>query len=261
MLIIEHASRSIERSSDIDTPYVAVYVAAMTTLVLIRHGQASFGQDNYDRLSEVGEQQAEITGRHLAEVGHEFDAMLSGEMLRQKVTGERARAAWPEAPALTVRPGFNEYDASGLFQAYLPRVLTENPDLAGQQRELFRNRELFQRTFMAVTRKWLAGEPHEVDGFEAWTDFRQRVADELAAIRRDYDRDARIAVFTSGGPIAASVGEALSLGPEQTIELNWRVFNAAITELRSSRHGWALQSFNDITHLRIRKDPKLITHR
>lgn len=233
----------------------------MTTLTLIRHGQASFGQANYDRLSEVGEKQAEITGHHLAEVGTEFDALLSGEMARQKVTGERAREAWPEAPELSVRPGFNEYDAGGLFRAYLPRVLTENPELAEKQGELFQNRKLFQRAFMLVTRKWLDGEPHDVDGFEPWTAFRQRVADELAAIHRDYDRDARIAVFTSGGPIAASVGEALSLSPQQTIELNWRVFNAAITELHSNKRGWALQSFNNVTHLRLEKDPALITHR
>jgi broad specificity phosphatase PhoE len=233
----------------------------MTTLVLIRHGQASFGQENYDRLSEVGEKQAEITGRHLVEVGAEFDAMLSGEMDRQKVTGERAREAWPEAPELAVRPAFNEYDANGLFRAYLPQVLAEDSELAAQQREMFKNRRLFQRAFMRVTRKWLAGEPHEIDGFEPWADFRQRVADELAAIHRDHDRDARIAVFTSGGPIAVSVGAALNLSPEQTIELNWRVFNAAITELHSTRHGWALQHFNDITHLRMQKDPKLITHR
>lgn len=233
----------------------------MTTLTLIRHGQASFGQENYDRLSEIGETQAEITGRHLAEVGAEFDVLLSGELDRQLVTAERARAAWTKAPDVTVRPAFNEYDANGLFRAYLPRVLHENPELAARQRELFQDRRLFQRAFMLVTRKWLAGEPHEIDGFESWADFRARVSDELAAIHRDYDRDARIAAFTSGGPVAASVGAALNLDPEQTIALNWRVFNAAITELHSTRNGWALQHFNDITHLRIQNDPALITHR
>lgn len=233
----------------------------MTTLVLIRHGQASFGQANYDKLSELGEKQAAITGRHLAEVGVDFDAMLSGDMDRQRVTGERAREGWARAPELAVRPGFNEYDADGLFRAYLPRVLQEDPELASQQRLLFRDRKLFQRAFMQVTQKWLDGEPHEVDGFEPWAAFRQRVADELAAIHSDYDRDARIAVFTSGGPIAVAVGTALDLSPRQTIELNWRIFNAAITELRSNRRGWALQSFNNVTHLRLEKDPALITHR
>lgn len=233
----------------------------MTTLALIRHGQASFGQENYDRLSEVGETQADITGRHLAEVGAEFDIVLSGEMDRQKATAERARAAWAEAPELTVRPAFNEYDANGLFRAYLPQVLTENPELASRQREMFRDRKLFQRAFMEVTWKWLAGEPHEVDGFESWADFRQRVSDELAAIHRDYDRDARIAAFTSGGPIAVSVGAALNLDAERIATLNWRIFNAAVTELRSTKGGWILQSFNNVTHLRLEKDPALITHR
>ncbi|MES1944789.1 phosphoglycerate mutase [Salinisphaera sp. PC39] len=233
----------------------------MTTLVLIRHGQASFGQANYDRLSELGERQAAITGRYLAAMGERFDAKLSGDMARQRVTGERAREAWEDAPALAIQSGFNEYDADGLFRAYLPQMLQENPELAARQRELFQDRKLFQRVFLKIMDKWLAGEPHEAGDFEPWEAFRQRVTDALAAIHRDYDRDARIAVYTSGGPIAVAVAAALGLDGHRTLDLNWRIHNAAITELSSNRRGWALHGFNNVTHLRLEKDPTLITYR
>ena len=56
----------------------------MTQLVLIRHGQASFGAANYDRLSETGERQARLVGRHLAAAGQHFDVMLAGDLQRAR---------------------------------------------------------------------------------------------------------------------------------------------------------------------------------
>ncbi|NWD90503.1 phosphoglycerate mutase family protein, partial [Pseudomonas sp. K5002] len=50
----------------------------MGSIYLIRHGQASFGADDYDVLSPIGVQQAQVLGRHLAELGLGFDRCLSG---------------------------------------------------------------------------------------------------------------------------------------------------------------------------------------
>ena len=36
----------------------------MTTIYLVRHGQASFGKSNYDELSENGEAQAKLLGQY-----------------------------------------------------------------------------------------------------------------------------------------------------------------------------------------------------
>lgn len=233
----------------------------MSTLTLIRHGQASFGSRNYDELSPLGEQQAAITGRYLNTVGAACDTALAGDMVRQQHTASLACSAWGVGEAIQTDPAFNEYDADGLFKAYLPSVLAEDPELAGRQRELFSDRKLFQRMFEAVTAKWLADEPHAVDGFESWAAFTTRVRDGLARLHRDYGRDADIAVFTSGGPIAVSVAHALDLSAQETIRVNWTVFNASITELRSTRSGWRLVGFNNITHLRLENDPDVMTLR
>ena len=61
----------------------------MATLVLIRHGQASYGQADYDRLSPTGEQQARVLGPHLAALG--LDALFVGPLRRRQ---RRWRRHW-----------------------------------------------------------------------------------------------------------------------------------------------------------------------
>ena len=40
----------------------------MSEIYFIRHGQASFGEENYDRLSDLGVKQAKYLARHLAKI-------------------------------------------------------------------------------------------------------------------------------------------------------------------------------------------------
>ncbi|MDN5938700.1 MAG: phosphoglycerate mutase family protein, partial [Salinisphaera sp.] len=101
----------------------------MTILTLVRHGQASWGQRDYDVLSPMGEQQARITGLHLARIGSRPDALLAGGMRRQRHTAALVGAAWGSAVDDCL-PAFNEYDAGQLFKAYMPAVLMENAELA-----------------------------------------------------------------------------------------------------------------------------------
>ena len=46
------------------------------SLLLVRHGQASAGSDDYDRLSSRGQEQSARLGRWLADTGHAFDAVV-----------------------------------------------------------------------------------------------------------------------------------------------------------------------------------------
>ncbi|NDB25614.1 MAG: histidine phosphatase family protein, partial [Gammaproteobacteria bacterium] len=47
----------------------------MSTIHLIRHGQASFGAADYDRLSSLGEQQVEHLRDHYARIRQPVDAI------------------------------------------------------------------------------------------------------------------------------------------------------------------------------------------
>jgi broad specificity phosphatase PhoE len=234
----------------------------MATFYLLRHGQASFGTDNYDRLSELGRRQSEVLGRHLETLGLRFDAMYSGTMSRQIDTGRHARGQMGGGPPeVQVDPAFNEYDADGLFRAYLPRVLREHPELLKHQARLFHDRALFQQSFVAVTRYWLEGHPPEGIEMEAWPRFQSRVRDGLFGLNERHGKGQRVAIFTSGGAISVGVAAALELSAPQTLQVNFGIYNASITELKFGRGGLYLSGFNNITHLQLAGDPALITHR
>jgi phosphohistidine phosphatase SixA len=83
--------------------------APVTEIVVVRHGQASFGQANYDALSALGHRQSQLLGEWLAaHGGTAFDRVLCGGMVRHRetLTGiEQAYAARdahsPPSPAST----------------------------------------------------------------------------------------------------------------------------------------------------------------
>lgn len=54
----------------------------MTTIYLVRHGQASFGKSNYDELSENGEAQATLLGQYFKQILKEQPYVVAGTMQR-----------------------------------------------------------------------------------------------------------------------------------------------------------------------------------
>jgi broad specificity phosphatase PhoE len=229
---------------------------------MIRHGQASFASANYDRLSDLGRRQATVVGQHFATIGLRFDAIFSGSMERQSLTAQLACAEISgQQPSIQADTAFNEYDADGLFVAYLPRVLREDAELRERHEEIYKSRRLFQQAFQHVTRCWLEGIPPENCQLEPWESFRTRVRDGLDRLNEAHGKDGRVAVFTSGGVIAVGVASALELSPSNTLHVNWGIYNASVTEIKFRRSGPYLMGFNNITHLQLAGDPALITHR
>ena len=58
----------------------------MAKLFVVRHGQASFGAEDYDALSDLGRQQARWLGDYFAERGIRFQRAMSGSLKRQRDT-------------------------------------------------------------------------------------------------------------------------------------------------------------------------------
>lgn len=56
----------------------------MTTIYLVRHGQASFGKSNYDELSENGEAQATLLGQYFKKILKEQPYIVAGTMQRHE---------------------------------------------------------------------------------------------------------------------------------------------------------------------------------
>src|SRR5690554_2941514 len=142
----------------------------MGSIYLIRHGQASFGADNYDVLSPLGHRQAEMLGDHMGQLGVSFDRCVSGELNRQIDTGNTAigrieHLSSGAQPAIEVDTAFNEFLAGEVIRAHLPELIEVEPDAMRIFSNATSQRAEFQRLFSYVIRRWISGE-HEKDGLE-----------------------------------------------------------------------------------------------
>ena len=88
-----------------------------------------------------------------------------------------------------------------------------------------------------------------------------RVAGSLRLIMESHGRGKTIAVFTSGGAIAASLAHVLGISGERAIRLNWQLVNSSVSRFMYNEERITLAGFNTITHLELAGDPSLITYR
>ena len=132
----------------------------MGSLYLIRHGQASFGADDYDVLSPIGIRQAEILGAHLAQLGVRLDRSLSGDLRRQQHTARAALSQFGDAgtpvPELEIDSAFNEFDADAVIRNLLPELLPDEPQALHILRNVTQNRAEFQRLFALIIGRWIS---------------------------------------------------------------------------------------------------------
>ncbi|KAA0983864.1 histidine phosphatase family protein [Pseudomonas sp. ANT_J28] len=236
----------------------------MGSIYLIRHGQASFGADDYDVLSPTGIRQAEVLGQHLADLGISFDRCLSGDLRRQQHTAnsalEQLAAAGLPVPVLEIDSAFNEFDADAVIRALLPAMLPDEPEALHILRNAAQNRGEFQRIFALIIERWLAGTYH-TPGLESWLEFVERVQAGLQRILESADNTQKIAVFTSGGTITALLHLITQMPAKQAFELNWQIVNTSLNLLKFRGREVALSSFNSHAHLQLLKTPELITFR
>ncbi len=78
----EFAQQSLQKNTG--------YFKKMTTIYLVRHGQASFGKSNYDELSENGEAQATLLGQYFKKILKEQPYIVAGTMQRHEQTAQLA---------------------------------------------------------------------------------------------------------------------------------------------------------------------------
>ena len=199
-------------------------------LWLIRHGQAAFGTGDYDRLTELGWQQARWLGEHLSGLDQRFARIAAGQLRRQQETAVALTESL--SGAVETVPGLEEYSGDALFRA----IGVENA-------QKLPRREHFRRLRGAI----LDWSEDRLDGVpERWSEFRDRVQGAVANLTQS---DGPVIAASSGGAIAMAVAEALGLPPAQMIELNLQARNTAITRLIFTRHRAYLNQFNAVPHL------------
>lgn len=222
----------------------------MGVILLVRHGQASFGGADYDVLSPAGERQARCLGAALAARDVTPASVVSGSLRRQRASAVALveQAGW--SLEVSVDPAWDEFDLSGLA-AGTP---------AGQET---RDRGAFQDALEVGMRRWAGadGSSLAADGppqaGETFAAFAARAESALRTVATLQPKGATTLVTTSGGVIAWIAASLLGAGAEQWVRLNRVCVNTGVTTLVTGRRGISLVAFNDHSHL----SPPDITYR
>jgi len=214
-------------------------MAAMGTLYLVRHGQASFGAADYDNLSPLGTRQSVRLGEYLAHKGLRFDAVLTGTLRRHVQTyAGICEGAGTDMEALSW-PGLNEYDSAAVIGAIHPGPLPR-PD----------NPEAYKHHFRILRdglTQWMNGVISPA-GMPSYNGFVEGVTSALDHVRKTH-HGGNVLLVSSGGPISTAVGHVLGTTPETTIALNMRIRNSAVTEFAFTPKRHMLLTYNTLPHL------------
>ena len=210
----------------------------MGTLYLVRHGQASFGADDYDNLSELGRKQSVRLGEYWHHKGMRFDAVLVGTLKRHAQTLDGLLEGLGTTASQIQWPGLNEYDSAAVIATIHPEPLPK-PDTP----ELYRHH--FRLLRDALT-QWMNGVTSP-KGMPSYIDFQKGVTSALDHVRTQCEGN--VLLVSSGGPISTAVGHVLGTTPETTIELNLRIRNASITEFAFTPKRHMLVTYNTLPHL------------
>jgi broad specificity phosphatase PhoE len=211
----------------------------MGTLYLVRHGQASFGAEDYDNLSDLGHRQSVRLGEYFAHQGIRFDGLIAGTLRRHKQTLAGILQGMNHAGEHLAWDGLNEYDSEAVIAAVHPDPLTKP-----ETKEAYRHHFRLLRDGLA---RWMAGEVSP-RGMPAYTDWVAGVAAALDHVRANHYGQT-VLIVSSGGPISTAVGHILGTAPQVTIDLNLRMRNTSVTEFAFTPKRHMLVSFNALPHL------------
>ena len=211
----------------------------MGTLYLVRHGQASFGAEDYDNLSDLGHRQSVRLGEYFAHQGLQFDGLIAGTLRRHKQTLAGILRGMNRAGEHLSWDGLNEYDSEAVIAAVHPEPLAKP-----QTPEAYRHHFRLLRDGLA---RWMAGEVSP-RGMPAYRDWASGVAAALDHVRANHYGQ-KVLIVSSGGPISTAVGHVLGTSPETTIELNLRIRNTSVTEFAFTPKRHMLVSYNALPHL------------
>ncbi|NRQ48915.1 histidine phosphatase family protein [Aeromicrobium stalagmiti] len=205
----------------------------MGSIHLIRHGQASWGAADYDQLSPLGDEQSAALGISWEASGWSPTAAVAGGMKRHAQTAISTIDASGQGDGYDVDAGWDEYDHLALARAHDPSSLVGDA-------------KAFQASLNVALTAWIAGEP---GAGETYAEFRDRVLTSFVDVVAQATSGQRIAVFTSGGPIALVVSHLLAGDDSLFQRLNDVVINASVTTIISGQTGPRLLAFNEHAHL------------
>ena len=201
----------------------------MGEIVLVRHGQANSTattEEDYDRLSDLGRQQATWLGEWMTAHDETFDHVYSGTLHRQRETAQ-AMGFSPDEDAR-----LNEMDYYTLAHKLLEVKGEPLPSI-----------DTYAKHAPKVFAAWQAG---EIEGVESFGSFETRVAGIIAEASKP---GARTLCVTSGGVIAMVLRQLLGLDVLRYSQIMLPIFNSSVHRLIAREGGVDLLGFNAIPHL------------
>jgi len=239
----------------------------VSRLLLVRHGQASFLQADYDQLSPLGERQARLLGQYWAARRKLFHRAVTGPRRRQRKTAEIVARAYADAglrfPEITVAPEFDEYRAEEVVKACLAPLVAADPAVAELHRAFLaaaspaERHATFQKVIEVLIERWASG-ILPAPGVEPWPEFSTRVNRGISQFLAARSAGETSVIFSSGGPIAIASQRALNLALQDVIRLSWMSRNGSYTEFLVTSGRFTLSSFNAFPHL---DSEELLTYR
>lgn len=222
----------------------------MATIYLFRHGQASFGADDYDKLSPLGERQASVLGQYLRDHDIALDAAYSGDLLRQRETAQLALAAQPGTVEHHIDPRFNEIDNDEQVKHLLPGLVETSPQLRELVDRGLSSSKDYQKVIDAVFNHWVSPQCDE-PRIRSWADYSGAVNSALQEVMARQGSGKTVGIFTSGGTIATIVAQVLGLSGGQTYQFYEPIFNCSVTQIFYSGKKTSLSYFNDRSYLQV----------
>jgi broad specificity phosphatase PhoE len=223
----------------------------MAELYLVRHGQASFGADNYDELSPSGRTQSSWLGEYFAQANLRFDRVVIGTMQRHRQTADAILAAMggPRVE-LAQDAGLNEYDFEALFAALGEEGLPSGLSATSSKKD-------FYKGLRHVLQLWADDRlPGAVP--ETWQQFQTRVQRARSDIQRAGGK--RVLVVSSGGPIAVTAQQVLQAPAASAIALNLQIRNSSVCQYVFNDDAMSLVSFNSVPHLEHAERREFVTY-
>jgi len=219
----------------------------MSMLYLVRHGQASAGTDDYDRLSELGQTQAAMLGDWWSNQEFSVDVSAHGSLLRQRDTARLAlQPLGKHSPSQ--HTGLNEYDHDLVDSTFGLGAKSDDPET------------LTFDDYFAIMQRWQKNEAAKTNHqAEPWLDFYHRGWQSVKELHASASDKKSHVYFTSGGVIASIVSVVLNLDFKHTIDAIWRIRNSSITTLHFDGNNARLVDFNTVPHLQVHNDASLIT--
>ncbi len=204
----------------------------MTEIILVRHGQANSrakDEASYDKLSDLGHQQAAWLGAHMADTNPHFDRVITGTLHRQADTARSMGYTITQQDARLDE--LNYFDIAQAMETQLGIPFPSSPAAyASHLPQLLDN--------------WERDQINDIP--ELFASFSTRVRDMLDAL---CNLDGRILVVTSGGVIGMIMRHTLQLENAGTARMMLQIMNSSMHRLEYVHDQLMIGTFNATPHL------------